>query len=581
MKNESLPEKEIKQDIDIFDDPDSQDDNIDYEEEISDTEYKPDINQMSTIDEEDVEEEEEEEEQDTEDINPEPKKKKRYPIIYEPAQCDLCDKTYTRMEKLRIHKSNVHNVHHMECQNCQAHFNTKRDLNAHIKSEHNESVSKNVSDYHRRYNCNYCAMSFSFEGKLKRHLLSHLESKSGEDSTNDGMESGSRLYDCNFCDKSFSRISIRDQHMEDCHEDSFPCEHCDPVEHFSTRADLKSHEVILHNFKCPRCERTYKSEKIMKQHLRTHDKHINNCPYCVLTFPTKALLKEHRQKVHHKSHRCPCCHEIFDRNDVLNDHVVAVHEKVTCFYCQAEFPTLKGLKLHEMMHKDAEEEEAGPSGADNKNSIDNQAMIMKLPFPCTSCEASYNSQKKLENHIADKHDERGYNCDQCPKVFESKSKLRQHSYKHKLKLCGICGVYISTSLNTHMRRHENDKPFKCLVEGCGKQFPRNSDLMCHTKTHTGDKPFACDVCGMRFSRKNKVTVHMRTHTGEKPYKCTFPDCQREFAQSFDLTLHLRRHTGEKPYECDKCGERFILTTIMKNHKVNCRGTGIVKMEVDQ
>lgn len=320
---------------------------------------------------------------------------------------------------------------------------------------------------------------------------------------------------------------------------------------------------------CDMCDKSYINVDTLRTHKRKfHDTETLVCRTnsCLKSFPTEEALAKHRRKVHKQGYRCPVCREVFAGKKKLQEHVAKDHPRITCFECHVEFPSLKGLKLHARVHEEGMIPVAGDDVIEKEDS---------KPFPCTKCEASFRSQNRLDMHWLDRHDEKGYPCDQCPKVFESRSKMKQHVYLHKKKLCGICGIYVSNSMNTHMRKHDNYRPFKCLVEGCGKQFPRNYNLTKHSQTHTGTKPYSCKVCGASFTQNSGLTIHSRRHTGEKPFKCSFPDCPKLFAHKFALQLHLRRHTGEKPFECDRCGEGFYVTSNLKRHKIKCQGTGVV------
>lgn len=137
------------------------------------------------------------------------------------------------------------------------------------------------------------------------------------------------------------------------------------------------------------------------------------------------------------------------------------------------------------------------------------------------------------------------------------------------KTCPICGntYKYQHALESHLRRHRNEKPFVCSV--CDKGFVINFELTRHMRTvsiqsldhhwtsnnihysisilqHTGQKPYACNYCDRRFSDFGSRVKHQRTHTGERPYACQ--ECGKTFTYSHVLSSHMLIHTGEKKYQ---------------------------------
>ncbi|XP_055845755.1 zinc finger protein 3 homolog [Episyrphus balteatus] len=150
------------------------------------------------------------------------------------------------------------------------------------------------------------------------------------------------------------------------------------------------------------------------------------------------------------------------------------------------------------------------------------------------------------------------------------SPRRGFSKKHKgppeakpPKICEICGnsYKFQHALNSHMRRHRNERPFNC--DFCDKAFVSAVELRRHMRVHTGQKPYECSFCERRFSDYGSRIKHERTHTGERPYACV--TCGKSFAYAHVLTVHMRTHTGEKKFICTECGRGFTKKLYLENH----------------
>ncbi|KAG2231742.1 hypothetical protein INT48_007462 [Thamnidium elegans] len=69
-----------------------------------------------------------------------------------------------------------------------------------------------------------------------------------------------------------------------------------------------------------------------------------------------------------------------------------------------------------------------------------------------------------------------------------------------------------------------------------------------------NKRYSCRLCSKRFTRPSSLTTHIYSHTGEKPFKCAVEGCGRNFSVVSNLRRHAKVH-GNNP-----CTSPSISTT---------------------
>ncbi|ODN94311.1 hypothetical protein L198_05167 [Cryptococcus wingfieldii CBS 7118] len=89
---------------------------------------------------------------------------------------------------------------------------------------------------------------------------------------------------------------------------------------------------------------------------------------------------------------------------------------------------------------------------------------------------------------------------------------------------------------------------------------------------TQDGLFMCPVpgCGSTFTRHFNLKGHLRSHNDERPYKCLYEGCPKAtigFARQHDCKRHMLLHEGLRLFECDACGKKFArLDALTRHHK---------------
>ncbi|XP_023164259.1 zinc finger protein 8 [Drosophila hydei] len=214
-----------------------------------------------------------------------------------------------------------------------------------------------------------------------------------------------------------------------------------------------------------------------------------------------------------------------------------------CDLCGRSFSDGYGLRIHRMTHTDERPHVCEVCGKGfrqlNKLRIHSVTHTDKRPYECDICGKGFRFANYLAVHRRLHTGEKPYSCSasSCSLSFHSIHARRmhmklQHSSSSGSKetddqteddqvdstaslsfTCPICGRVLTDQcyLNTHLKRHYNQRDFACLHPGCGKRFFSSSELNHHQIAHTRLRPFRCSLCGSCFLRKSNYKQHMKIH----------------------------------------------------------------------
>lgn len=227
-------------------------------------------------------------------------------------KCDICGRSSTSKHNLLLHKQVVHSsskkLH--ECEICQRRFNQKPTLMRHMAT-HATGNKDNI--------CPKCGKGYVLDIQLKTHLKTVHSVDSVCDQCGKTVHGGvgalrqhlrehagfqKPKWPCDICGSELISRNSLNRHKLSFHHDgstAYVCRECGKMA--ASANALLLHKKNVHEaerkFKCPLCEKAFKKNKVLQEHIATHTgQDLYQCPHCPQTFKVSANLHHHRKRTH-------------------------------------------------------------------------------------------------------------------------------------------------------------------------------------------------------------------------------------------------------------------------------------------
>ena len=208
---------------------------------------------------------------------------------------------------------------------------------------------------------------------------------------------------------------------------------------------------------------------------------------------------------------------------------------------------------------------------------------------CTYCGKSFRRSHDLSAHIRCHTGEKPFQCVVCGRGFAQKSNVKKHMVTHKVLPSGIhrldnqptesgttdtsyqCGICKESfedyhPYKSHLKNHDDEKVYRCVVNGCGECFPNVEDYVDHITSHQ-NMEYKCYACPDKFTDLNDLNLHQFTHLTDRDtrehqvFECS--KCKNKYSSQTALDHHIE--STDHSYSCAVCNKPFLSLRLLRKH----------------
>uniref|UniRef100_A0A1B0CC42 Peroxisomal multifunctional enzyme type 2 n=1 Tax=Lutzomyia longipalpis TaxID=7200 RepID=A0A1B0CC42_LUTLO len=394
------------------------------------------------------------------------------------------------------------------------------------------------------YRCNDC-INISMDATVKRELIEDTFSRVYE---------GHGVFSKDDTDETTSQEEEPpDMKMEAGSSDEYQCAHCKV--NFGGEFALKTHRRKTIERKCPKCEKPFCNIKLMRRHMRDHERDEQPKDEKVFQMPLPPHMKRsfNQPSTSYDAGKTFEFSHFVDSNDTTTEPRRVTDEKFTCPKC-GKVVTGKGALAAHIAHAHKEKkticQHCGKGFAFSKILNMHLAYRMRKSFPlaCRYCPHRYRNQAELTNHEL-YHKRRGVpggRPTQPGSATDVKSPENDSKETHEI---ARSDGNIMIIRKKKMRVNEGAVPFILQNDKYFEELYTEKNGM-----------FYCNQCPNFYKIRNGVKAHIYNAHREKPHTCKY--CRMPFPFEKMLEFHLKRR---KDLKCEVCNDRFCSYGKLEQH----------------